>query len=56
MGRKKKLFGRIVENNRAKKRDLDKEADERMKQKEEEITPKEHEERLKALKEAGLIK
>lgn len=56
MGRKKKLFGRIVENQRAKKKDAENEAKQHMKDKEKEITPQEHEERLKALREAGLIK
>lgn len=54
IGRKKAMVKLIIDNGRFMAKELGNEARKRVK--EEKVTPEEHEERLKKLKEAGLLK
>jgi SHS2 domain-containing protein len=56
MGRKKQGVANLIAYRRSKVRDEVNKLKEKAKEKEEEITPEEHERRIKALKEMGILK
>lgn len=55
MGRKKAMVRQIIENQRGKRRERDKEAEKKWADANKEITPEDDAERIKRLKEAGLL-